>query len=66
VENTNILKWNERLNIAVDAANGNVLFMAKKILVSCNVYPSYIAFSVNFQEWIICTMDVNHLLSIEI
>jgi hypothetical protein len=29
VENTNTLKWNERLNIAVDAANGNVLFIAK-------------------------------------
>jgi hypothetical protein len=28
VENTNILKWNERLNIAVDAARGNVLLMA--------------------------------------
>jgi len=27
VENTNILKWNERLNIAVDAAYGNVLFI---------------------------------------
>jgi len=28
VENSNILNWNERLKIAVDAAHGNVLFMA--------------------------------------
>jgi hypothetical protein len=28
VKNTNILKWSERLYIAVDAAHGNVLFMA--------------------------------------
>jgi len=28
VENSNILNWNERLNIAVHAAHGNVLFMA--------------------------------------
>jgi hypothetical protein len=27
VKNTNILKWNERLNIAVDAAHGNVMFI---------------------------------------
>jgi hypothetical protein len=28
VENKNILKWRERLNIAVDTARGNVLLMA--------------------------------------
>ncbi len=27
-ENSKILNWNERLNIAVDVAHGNVLFMA--------------------------------------
>ncbi|KEH18245.1 LRR receptor-like kinase plant-like protein [Medicago truncatula] len=32
VENSKILNWNERLNIAVDAAYGNVLFMTKSFL----------------------------------
>jgi len=32
VENSNILSWNERLNIAVDTAHGNVLFMASYFL----------------------------------
>jgi hypothetical protein len=32
VENSNILNWNERLKIAVDAAHGNVLFMATQFM----------------------------------
>jgi len=32
--NTNILKWNERLKIAVDAAHGNVHFISSMSLDS--------------------------------
>jgi hypothetical protein len=36
VENSNILKWNERLNIAVDAAHGNACTIYGNIfLVLC-------------------------------
>jgi len=37
VENSNILNWNERLNIAVDAAQGNVLFMIASFLALCTL-----------------------------
>ncbi|KEH18226.1 LRR receptor-like kinase plant [Medicago truncatula] len=38
VKNSNILSWNERLNIAVDTAHGNVLFLASYFLHFVSVH----------------------------
>jgi hypothetical protein len=65
-ENSNILKWNERLNIAVDAAHGNACTIYGNIFLVIFCTFTLLLISMDFQDWIIYIMDVNHLFCIEI